>query len=81
MSGPAAAPTPSEVVVTPSGPGAFEAGLMVDEAGDRFVVLTFREPDAAPVLVTFDVPLFARWVGYLQRTAAAGADEASWRPA
>lgn len=68
-----------EIVVSPSGPGACEAGLMIDEAGDRFVVLTFREPEAAPVLVTFTVPLFQQWVGYLGRTAEAAGDEANWQ--
>ena len=68
----------AEIVVTPSGPGAMEAGLMIDENGDRFVVLTFKEPEADPVLVTFTVPLFQRYVGYLNRTAEAAGEEASW---
>jgi hypothetical protein len=68
----------SEIVITPSGPGAMEAGLMIDDSGTRFVVLTFREPDADPMLVTFTVPLFQRYAAYLARTAEAAADEASW---
>jgi len=68
----------AEIVVTPSGPGAMESGLMIDEHGDRFVVLTFKEPDTDPVLVTFTVPLFERYVGYLTRTAEAAKDEANW---
>ena len=69
----------SEIVVTPSGPGALEAGLMIDEGGTRFVVLTFKEPEADPVLVTFTVPLFQDYVRHLTRTAAAAADEENWR--
>ena len=68
----------SETVISPSGPGACEAGLMIDETGTRFVVLTFREPQADPVIVTFTVPLFQQYVGYLTRTAEASADEANW---
>lgn len=68
-----------EIVVTPSGPGAMEAGLMIDDSGTRFVVLTFREPDADPVLVTFTVPLFQRYAAYLARTAEAAGDEAAWQ--
>ena len=68
----------AEVVVTPSGPGAMEAGLMIDDSGTRFVVLTFREPDADPVLVTFTVPLFQNYVQYLARTAEAAGVEANW---
>lgn len=67
-----------EIVITPSGPGAMEAGLMIDDSGTRFVVLTFREPDADPLLVTFTVPLFLRYAKYLGRTAAAAAQEESW---
>ena len=35
-------------VITPSGPGAIEAGLVLDEEGQRFVVLTFRNRRASP---------------------------------
>lgn len=69
----------AEIVITPSGPGAMEAGLMIDDGGTRFVVLTFREPDADPLLVTFTVPLFQRYVDYLTRTAAATTQEANWQ--
>ncbi|WP_375382940.1 hypothetical protein [uncultured Sphingomonas sp.] len=67
-----------ETVISPTGPGACEVGLMIDETGTRFVVLTFREPDVDPVIVTFTVPLFQNYVGYLHRAAEAAADEASW---
>ena len=68
----------AEVVVTPSGPGAIEAGLMVDETGTRFVVLTFNQPDADPVLVTFTVPIFQDFVRHLPTTSDAAADELNW---
>ena len=68
----------AETIVTPSGPGAIEAGLMIDEAGERFVVLTFKEEGGDPTLVTFTVPLFAGFARLLQRTAEAAADEANW---
>ena len=68
----------SEVVITPSGPGACEAGLMIDETGTRSVVLTFREPEADPAIVTFATELFDRYVGDLNRTAEAAKIEASW---
>lgn len=69
----------AEIVVTPSGPGAMEAGLMIDEAGERFVVLTFREPEGDPVIVTFTVPLFGHYLSVLNRTGAAAADESNWQ--
>ncbi|EZP49844.1 MULTISPECIES: hypothetical protein [Sphingomonas] len=68
----------AEIVITPSGPGAIEAGLMVDETGTRFVVLTFNEPEADPVLVTFTVPIFQNFVRHLGKTAEAAADELNW---
>lgn len=68
----------AEVVISPSGPGALEAGLMIDETGTRFVVLTFNEPDADPVLVTFTVPIFQDYVRHLVKTAEAAADELNW---
>lgn len=69
----------AEVVVTPSGPGAMESGLMVDEAGRRFVVLTFKEPDADPVIVTFSPELFEPYVKHLNDVAAAARNEANWQ--
>lgn len=69
----------AEVVISPSGPGAIEAGLMIDETGTRFVVLTFKEPDTDPVLVTFTVPIFEKFVSHLNRTAQAAGDERNWQ--
>jgi hypothetical protein len=68
----------AEIVITPSGPGAIETGLMIDETGTRFVVLTFTEPGADPVLVTFTVPIFENFYRHLGRTAEAAVDEANW---
>ena len=65
-------------VITPSGPGAMEAGLILDEDGQRFVVLTFPEPQGEPVLVTFTVPVFQNYVEHLVRTARAAGEEANW---
>ena len=65
-------------VITPSGPGAMEAGLILDEDGQRFVVLTFKEPDADPVIVTFTVPLFEQYARHLQTVAEAATVEANW---
>ncbi len=65
-------------VITPSGPGAMEAGLILDEDGQRFVVLTFKEPQGEPVLVTFTVPVFQSYVEHLVRTAKAAGEEANW---
>ena len=55
----------TETVISPSGPGAIETGLMIDETGTRFVVLTFKEPGADPVLVTFTVPIFENFYRHL----------------
>jgi hypothetical protein len=66
-------------VITPSGPGAMEAGLILDEDGQRFVVLTFKEPGGEPTLVTFTVPIFQHYVEHLVRTAASADNEANWR--
>ena len=55
-----------------------ETGLMIDETGTRFVVLTFKEPDADPVIVTFTVPIFQKYVHHLAKTAEAAADELNW---
>ena len=65
-------------VITPSGPGAMEAGLVLDEEGQRFVVLTFKEPGGEPLLVTFTVPIFQNYVEHLVRTAKAANEEANW---
>jgi hypothetical protein len=67
-----------DIIITPSGLGAIEAGLMLDETGTRFVVLTFKEPGADPVLVTFTVPLFQNFVQHLDRVTQAAGDEDSW---
>jgi hypothetical protein len=69
----------AEIVISPSGTGAIETGLMIDETGTRFVVVTFSEPDADPVLVTFTVPVFEQFYRHLGATAAAAADDANWR--
>ena len=65
-------------VITPSGPGAMEAGLVHDEEGQRFVTLTFKEPGGEPLLVTFMVPIFQNYVEHLVRTAKAANEEANW---
>jgi hypothetical protein len=65
-------------IITPSGSGAMEAGLVLDEDGQRFVVLTFKEPQGEPTLVTFTVPVFQNYVEHLVRTAASASDEANW---
>ncbi|WP_156460915.1 hypothetical protein [Sphingomonas sp. Leaf339] len=52
---------------------------MIDETGMRFVVLTFKEPDVDPVIVTFTVPLFQDYVSHLVKTAEAAGDEFNWR--
>ncbi len=67
-----------EIVISPRGPGAIEAGLMIDETGTRFVVLTFKEPGADPVIVTFNAPLFQNVIATLVKTAEAAADERNW---
>ena len=48
-----------------------EAGLVLDEEGQRFVVLTFKEPGGEPLLVTFTVPILQNYVEHLVRTAKA----------
>ena len=65
-------------VITPSGPGAMEAGLVLDEDGQRFVILTCKEPKGEPTLVTFTVPIFQNYVEHLVKTAAAANEEANW---
>ena len=65
-------------VITPSGTGAMEAGLVLDEDGSRFVVLTFKEPEGEPILVTFTVPIFQHYVEHLVRTAKAADEETNW---
>jgi hypothetical protein len=70
-----------EIVISPSGPGAIEAGLMIDETGTRFVVLTFKEPEADPVIVTFTVPIFQGFAAHLGTVADAALDEANWQMA
>jgi hypothetical protein len=51
-----------------------EASLVLDEEGQRFVVLTLNEPGGEPLLVTLTVPIFQNYVEHLVRTAKA----ASW---
>lgn len=68
-----------QIVITPRGLGAIESGLMIDETGERFVVLTFKDPEADPVLVTFTLPVFQGFVDSLTKSADAAADEFSWQ--
>jgi hypothetical protein len=68
----------AEIVISPSGPGAIDADLMIDEVGARFVVLTFREPDADPILITFPIPLFQAFTAHLRTVEKAALDEANW---
>lgn len=51
---------------------------MIDETGTRFVVLTFKEPNADPVIVTFTVPIFQNYVRHLATVAEEAADELNW---
>lgn len=69
----------AEIVISPSGPGAIEAGFMIDETGTRFVVLTFKEPGADPVIATFTLPVFAGFAAHLGTVADAAADERNWQ--
>lgn len=69
----------AEIVISPSGPGAIEAGLMIDETGTRFVVLTFKEPEGDPVIVTFTIPIFQGLAVHLGTVAEAALDEANWK--
>ncbi|GAA3697490.1 MULTISPECIES: hypothetical protein [Sphingomonas] len=69
----------AEIVISPSGPGAIEAGLMIDETGTRFVVLTFKEPEGDPVIVTFTIPIFQGLAAHLGTVAEAALDEANWQ--
>ena len=55
-----------------------EAGLVLDEEGQRFVVLTFKEPGGEPLLITFTVPIFQNYVEHLVRMAKAANEEANW---
>jgi hypothetical protein len=64
--------------ITPNGTGAMEAGLVLDEEGSRFVVLTFKEAQGEPTLVTFTVPVFQNYVEHLVRTAKAANEDANW---
>ncbi|NIJ31098.1 hypothetical protein FHT00_003077 [Sphingomonas insulae] len=51
---------------------------MIDETGTRFIVLTFKEPNADPVIVTFTVPIFQNYVRHLATVSKAAADESNW---
>jgi hypothetical protein len=61
----------AEIVITPRGRDALEAGTFVDDEGRKFVALNFRQPGGDDVIVTFTVPLFLEYVEYLNRTASA----------
>jgi hypothetical protein len=68
----------ADLIITPSGPGAMEAGLVLDDDGGRFVVLKYKEPGGDAVIVTFTVPIFQHYVEHLVRTAAAADVDANW---
>ncbi len=59
----------AEIVITPNGKDALEAGLLTDDSGQQFVVLSFKQPGGDNVLVTFTETLFLDYVGHLQQTA------------
>lgn len=52
---------------------------MIDETGTRFVVLTFKEPQGDPVIVTFTIPIFQGLAAHLGTVAEAALDEANWQ--
>jgi hypothetical protein len=58
-----------------------EIGFMIDEDAQRFVVLTFKEPDGDPVSITFTVPLFQNYLRELQKAGHASMQEQSWQAA
>jgi hypothetical protein len=68
----------AEIVITPKGRDALEAGTLVDDEGNRFVVLDFKQPGGDNVVVTFTVPLFCDYVSYLLETAEVARNEAHW---
>lgn len=68
----------ADLIITPSGPGAMEAGLVLDDDGGRFVLLKYKEPQGNAVMVTFTVPIFQHYVEHLVRTAAAADVDANW---
>ncbi len=56
-----------EIVVTPNGRDALEAGTFTDDSGKTFVALTFRQESGDHVIVTFTPDLFRDYVGHLNR--------------
>ena len=58
-----------EIVVTPTGKDAIEVGSLSDDAGERFVVIHFRQPDGDSVLVTLQPDLCDEFATHLGRVA------------
>jgi hypothetical protein len=59
----------AEIIITPEGKDALEVGTFVDDAGQRFIALNFRQPGGDDVVVTFNVPLFREYAAHLSNVA------------
>lgn len=69
----------AELVITPEGRDAIEAGFLIDEDGKRYVCVRFERPNDHAAIVTFTVPLFEDFARHMNNIATAARDESSWR--
>ncbi|MBM3928416.1 MAG: hypothetical protein FJ335_08170 [Sphingomonadales bacterium] len=69
---------PNETIITPEGPDAIQIGSLVDDAGDRFVAISFQQPSGERAIVTFTPRLFREFAGYVDTAADLSRHEAFW---
>lgn len=69
----------AEIIITPTSTGDIDVGGFVDDAGNRFVGLSYRMTNGDYTVVTLTVPLFMAYAEHLAHAAAQIAGEDYWR--
>lgn len=68
-----------EIIITPNRSEDLPVGTLVDDSGDRFVVMGFSETGDKPISVTMNLALFEAYVGHLQNVLSQTRKPAHWR--
>jgi hypothetical protein len=63
----------------PQGKDAIEAGSIIDDDGQRFMLVTFTDEAGDQVAVSMLIPLFQEFAAYMGELAALSATRDFWR--
>ena len=66
-------------IFAPQGRDAIQLGGLIDDEGQRFVVMTFADEAGDEVIVTMLIPLFQDFARHTADMAKASASRAFWR--